>query len=329
MLDARQQRDVAAEVRKRAADADAKPFCTLLAGPTGAGKSTLITACTGAQLPTDAARPCTKDVSAPIRLHPGPGRELWFYDLPGFLESKDADAGSLQAYAAMAEQADLILWLHPISCRSVTPQLEFLWRLRAACAVQAWGTVLNKIVFVASKADQVCPPPWICVREGTRCWFSPQKATQKLLEEKSEYLAEALLQPFAADLRSTTYVEDPWTVSDSRFTLEDREITFWGYLDEATASALKRQHPSVTAVIDRLRDNHRVVACSALFRFNLYQLLSVAVQKLGLEAIGRFKTFLGGNDLNGLPLARGLELGNLLVYDKTTNKIVFDLTKLV
>ena len=155
----------------------------------------------------------------------------------------------------------------------------------------------------------------------------PQKSTQQLFEAKGRYFADALLKPFAGDLRASTYRQGDWRPKDSRFRVSDTEIVFDGFLSEEVAADLKQRDPVGADAIDRLTDNHRVIPFSSLFRFNLCQLLSVVVNKMGTEAVQRFQAALGTADLNQLPFTTAVGFGNLLVLDTATNKVVFDLAR--
>jgi len=56
----------------------------------------------------------------------------------------------------------------------------------------------------------------------------------------------------------------------------------------------------------------------------LTKLMLVIVNKLGQEAVIRFKNFFEQNQLDMMQLAESKKFGNLIVYDPHNNKKLFD-----
>jgi energy-coupling factor transporter ATP-binding protein EcfA2 len=322
-----QQEQIVAEVNNRLAAIRSKPSTVAVLGPTGVGKSSLVNALTGSNLRTDPVRPCTMDVSDPVAIRTPGGHEMLFYDLPGIGESAGADERYLAMYAKILGEVDIALWLSHADSRSVSLDVAALRTLLAPLPPGRRMALINKLTFGLAKADLIAPPPWVCATEGDRAMLVPQKTTQELFRAKSRYFSEAFLSPFSDVLTSTTYLDRPWSPPDERFRISGEEVTFRGFLGDDLADELKARHPDAADIVDRLADNHRVIAFSSLFRFNLYQLLDVVVNKLGLEAVERFRQVLNSRDLNHVPRSRALGFCNLVVLDRLKNKVVFDLTK--
>ncbi|WP_440106786.1 hypothetical protein [Streptosporangium sp. H16] len=89
------------------------------------------------------------------------------------------------------------------------------------------------------------------------------------------------------------------------------------------------RYPAHREVFSRLRDNHRVLPCSALFRFNLTRLMTGVVNRLGPTAVFRFRRPLQDvDDLSGVPVATARTYGNLMIWDGERGAKVFDLTEI-
>lgn len=320
-------RTLVEEVKRRVAVVEAQPFRVAVMGQTGVGKSSLLNACFGTDLKTDPVRPCTREVSEPVKVRNEQGHELWFYDLPGVGESEHADAGYLDMYLHKLVEADVVLWLIHADSRSVEFDRQCRDLLFSRLPTDERAAVVNKVTYVLSKADLIFPPPWVCGREGDVGHFVPHPRTAKLLEAKDDYIAEVLLHPLADELRSMTHLTEPWAFNDSRFAAEPDRLTFRGLMTRTVAGELKQRYPAGAEVIDRLLLNHRVIPCSARLRYNLYQVLVAVVSRISPEANRRFMNFLSEARLNEVPFAHALGLCNLLVVDNKQGKLLFDLAR--
>ena len=327
VTDKQQEQRIIQEVDKRLDKIRAMPLTVAVVGPTGNGKSSLINALTGANLKTDPVRPCTKEISDPIRLFSQTGHEILFFDLPGIGESSEADERYFDMYVQILKDADIVLWLIHADNRSVTFERRAFEQLIASASSENRLQILNKITLVMSKCDLLANPPWVCGRNGDTCIFAPQKVTSELLDQKSSYFAQTFLKPFADTLQSRTFLDIEWAPAEKSIEVADGEVIFNGFLDDETATRLKAKHPNAIDVIDRLADNHRVIPTSARFRFNLYQLLGVVVNKMGLEAVQRFRSSLYDSNLNQVSFSSALEFSNLVIVDRTRNEVIFDLRK--
>ncbi len=303
-----------------------QPFQVAVMGQTGVGKSSLINALFETNLPTDPVRPCTKKLQR-VEVCNDEGDTLRFYDLPGIGESRIADEAYFQIYLSTLRKADVVLWVLHADNRSITFDVNSLNQLVEMCPADERNQIINKITFVLSKADLIAPVPWICARVGSKCYFAPHKKTQDILYLKKGYFSDALFSLYADILKTTTFLEDGWPVRDTRFIIDEEYITFKGYFDASTYQQFANQFPSYKEVFERLWANHRIIPCSSLFRYNLFQVLNVVVNKLGTEAIARFEQFFSGKALHLQPFEDVKRLNNLIIVDAESRRVLFDLTQ--
>ncbi len=294
-------------------------------GPTGAGKSTLINAITGANLPTDDVRPCTMQVSEPVVLQAASGQEIRFYDTPGFNEGVEADARYQADYTAILREVDVAIFAIHADNRAVMPDVTALHRILDTLPTAERKAAINKITFAMFKCEMPAKNPSVFAKEGDGGFFALVKPTEELLAAKGRYLADQFLRPFAADLESRTYVETPFTPRDVRLVVTGEVATFLGYLDDRTAAELKRSHSDALPVIDRLADNHTVTPVSARLKLNLARLLTVAVSRGTPEAAKRLSAALAGVDLTRVPFATAKTFSNIVVVDRAKKAVLFDL----
>jgi hypothetical protein len=189
-------------------------------------------------------------------------------------------------------------------------------------------STLSKFTFVLSKCDLITPVPYICAKHAkkhNKSFFVPQSKIRNILDRKCEYIQEYFLRPFAKNIVSSTFNDGDFEIKDDRFVYDENQITFNGLLDSVALAKLKQKHPKHVKVFDRLGDNHKIIPCSSYYRFNLYQVINVVINKLGLEAITRFQNFFQDSSLEMLDFDRALHFRNFLIMDVSKNKIIFDL----
>src|SRR5947207_10968384 len=104
-------------------------------------------------------------------------------------------------------------------------------------------------------------------------------------------------------------------MSHPAFTSDQYTIYYKGMLSNEQTAELKKQYPQYAEIFDRLYDNYRVIACSALFKYNLHQLMLVILNKLGKDAIERFKNFVDTGSLDQVPMDRVKQLCNMVIFD--------------
>ena len=307
------------------AEAD-KPLKVSIMGQTGVGKSSLLNALFNTKLKTDPIRPCTKEIEQ-LSVKGNSGHELLFYDLPGIGESEEADKQYLEQYSEKLKESDVVLWAIHADSRSVAFDVASLDKLLSFSDEDLKSKLISKITFVLTKADLITPPPWIFGKTGDKGLFAPQKPTQHILEEKASYYQEVLLSHYSKLIVSQTYNDDKFQIDNEHFYYDDYTVSYRGFISKKELDDFKSKYPKHKDVFDRLYDNYQVIPCSSLFKFNLSQLMLVIINKLGKEAINRFKKFTDNTVLNELPLSKAKEYCNIVVVDAKSGRKVFDLTK--
>jgi len=291
-----------------------RPFKVSIIGQTGVGKSSLLNALFNLNLKTDAVKPCTKEIEE-IPITNPQGHTLLFYDLPGIGESTEADEQYLQSYRTHLLESDVVLWAIHGDNRSVTFDLESLHKLMSSFDKAQHAQLMSKLTFVLTKTDLLYPPPWFLVEiEGGFAKFVPSKPVLEILEQKSAYYQEQFLRPYANLIVSHTFNDCKFNIAEGRLSFDESFVYYHGFLDSQTLSNLKGKYPNYSEVFDRLYDNYQVVPCSATLRFNLNKLMLVIVNKLGQDAIIRFRNFFEESHLDRLPIAQSKELFNIVIY---------------
>ncbi len=306
------------------------PLKVAVMGQTGVGKSSLINALFGTHLKTDPIRPCTMNVEHVVAKGTT-GGELWFYDLPGVGEARDADATYLNDYKEKLRECDIVLWLMHADNRSVSFDLDSLHKIldnsRDDSDKVQYANLLNKITFVLSKADVLTPSPWILTKLGSEAFFVPHPDVRAILEQKGEYYQEVFVLPFRDFISAQTYSRENLDLPLKGFSYKDGIVSYKGVLDHRMLEQLKQSYPKYTEVFERLADNHRVIACSSLFRFNLALLMRIIIDKLGIDAIARFSNFYDNSQLERMPFERAKTYCNVVVLDEAKGRVIFDLKR--
>ncbi len=320
------ERRLVAEVQRAIEVEAAKPFTVAVMGQTGVGKSSLINALFGTNLATDPIRPCTKEIEKVVERE-GVGRELWFYDLPGIGESDDADEQYLSSYAEVLLEADVVLWAMHADNRSISFDVGALSQILSRVDVPARAALLSKVTFVLTKADLIAPQPWILAKDGNDCSFAPGRRTLEILESKAHYIQDAFISPHGSLYTSSTFNDGTFTLPAGNFpiTFDSNSVTYHGLINEQTLSHLINAAPLQARVLQRLYENYQVIPCSSVFRYNLAKLMLVIVNKLGPSAIGRFAKFTSTQSMANVPVRTAATFSNIVVVDRNTGKLMFDL----
>ena len=275
-------------------------------------------------------RPTTK-IPQPVSIAGAKGGLLTFWDMPGIGESGAADDGYLREYRRLLEEADVVLWAMHADSRSTTLDVSALRVLLADDDPSQQRKLFSKITFVLTKADQVNPTPWIYAQDGKSGTFQPSPSTSGLLAEKARFFRECLMAPFGHLAQAQTFNDvGGFAVDDPRFESDEFHITYHGLMDEGVVEELCRQYPQYGQVFERLAVNHRVIACSTRFRFDLLPLLVTTVNKLGESAVRRFTNVLdAGERLDRVPALEAASYCNMVVWDLRTRQRKFDLTQTI
>lgn len=301
------------------------PFQVSILGQTGVGKSSLLNALFGTNLKTDPVRPCTKEIEKVV-IKGHKGYELWFFDLPGIGESNKADEEYLSQYRETFVKSDVVIWAFHSDSRSVTFDLDALSNILSPFNDVEQGELISKVTFVMTKADTISSQPWIFSKQGKNGFFAPSGEVRDILQQKALYYQESFLHPYGTFLISRTHnKEEITTIAHSQISCNEFFVEYKGWLNNDLLAGLKKQHPEYSSVFDRLYDNYQVIPCSSRLKLNLYRLMLVIVNKLGSEAIARFKNFIHGDSLDQIKIDTAKEFCNMIVIDPAKKVKLFDL----
>ena len=302
-----------------------KPLTVAIMGQTGVGKSSLINTLFGTKLEVGDIKPTTKIPEA-IKVHGSSGHPLTFWDMPGIGESERTDQKYLSMYSEKLIECDVVLWAIHIDTRSTVFDASALRTIVSNAPSDEQRTLIAKISFVLTKADLMVPPPWIYIRDSETGKFEPSPKIRERITEKARYYQEALVRPYGALNSAETYNDGGFSINDPRFKYDDYTVKYDGFMSEEERTRYTSEHPQFAAVFERLCDNHRIIPCSSLFRYNLVRLMVSIVNKLGESAIGRFQRLIGdASTLDIVPVNTMKKYGNIVVWDKRKDRVTFDL----
>ncbi|MEV7967911.1 GTPase [Sphaerisporangium sp. NPDC088356] len=314
-LDEHQLEEVRQSVRhERDVEAN-RPLSVAIMGQTGVGKSSLLNALFGTQLPVGDLKPVTREPHA-ISVPGNSGHMLTFWDMPGMGESAGADLAYRSMYLDRLSESDVVIWAVHADSRSTAEETRHLDRILKGAGPELRREVVSKLTFVLTKADMLTPPPWIFDMRGRHGSFVPSPALAARLQRKADYVEKTVIEPWCELLRAGTFNTGEFTVSDERLSFDRHAVHYRGHFSERVRERYSAAHPEHAAVFSRLRDNHRVLPCSALFRFNLARLMVSVVNKLGPTAVFRFQRVLDdAAELAGVPVSAMREYGNFVLWD--------------
>ncbi|MCE7083010.1 GTPase family protein [Streptomyces sp. ST2-7A] len=311
-------------VKKIVEAEDSRPLSVAIVGQTGVGKSSLLNALFGTELEVGDITPTTKEPE-PVRMKGERGHEIVFWDMPGFGESATADRGYLELYRTRLTECDVVLWALHADSRSVTYDLNVLERLLDSAGDETRRALVGKLTLVLTKVDMLAPPPWIFAKDRKTGFFAPGPELAPRITAKADYFEEVFLAPYAEWFRTRTYDDCGFSPPDGRFETTPGHVIFNGYLTGEECETLSREHPEFSKVFSRLRDNCRVICCSANFRYGLVELLGVVVNKIDLSASGRFRNAIGDmGDIQRVSVSDVRSAGTIVVWDTRRDRKVFD-----
>jgi uncharacterized protein len=324
-LDPSQLNAARTEIARRIKKLTDEPFVVAIMGQTGVGKSSLINALFNVNLKTDPVRPCTAAIES-VPVTNDQKHVLSFIDMPGIGESDGADERYLRLYVEYLRSADIIIWALHADNRSVTFDKMSLNKLIASFAPEERSLIFNKITFVLTKADVIHVTPWVVLDKGRTMIFTPGDETIKVLREKQRYYYEQFIAPYQSLLVSETYNDLKCNIQERGFTVNEFFVRYDGVLDADHTKVLCQKYSRYEAIFKRLYNNHLVIPCSSAFNYGLYQVLSIIVNKLGEEAMLRFRNFASFKDLNAVPRERALKQSNITIISEHKG-VTFDLAQ--
>jgi GTP-binding protein EngB required for normal cell division len=327
------EREIVNKLTKELEKQRKKPLVISIMGQTGVGKSTLIYSLFNitdeqASLRPDiknSVRPVTKQVReitiAGMRNFP-----ITVYDMPGIGDSEEADYATLRDYREYFLRSDIVLWTIHIDNRSITFDVQALRFMLSDLPSEQRDVLMGKLTFVLTKADVLLPTPWVMGCVNTYAVFSPGRETKEILEAKELYYQETLMKPFEKNIHARTYNNANFILDDPAFSHDERHVYYHGLLTNQLMKGYRRRYPQYAEIFERLYDNYRVIPCSAIFRYNLPQLLLAILYKLSPSAIENFDQQLDIDTLNRVPLHRAKELCNIRIIDMHRKRTIFDLS---
>ncbi|WP_344921610.1 GTPase family protein [Streptosporangium oxazolinicum] len=327
-LDDGQVKKARENIRRERSAESYRPLSVAIMGQTGVGKTSLLNCLFGTDLAVGHVRPVTRRPE-PVPVPGTSGHMLTFWDMPGIGESGAADETYLAMYLERLIRCDVAIWAFHADSRSTAYDEQCLRRLLDGVAIETRRLVMSKLTFVLTKADTLTPPPWIFDMRGDRGTFNPGGALLRRLEEKAAYYESVFLEPHGDTLLTSTYGTGEFTVSDDRLGFDRRGVHYRGHFSQRVCDTYSERYPAHREVFSRLRDNHRVLPCSALFRFNLTRLMTGVVNRLGPTAVFRFRRLLQDVDaLTDVPVATARTYGNVMIWDGERGAKAFDLTEI-
>ncbi len=316
------------ETKKKLIAQRNKPLVVSVMGQTGVGKTSLIHALFNLDIDRriNSVRPTTRKMESHT-LFGANGQTLVFHDMPGIGEAEETDMTYLEEYRQYFLASDIVIWAIHVDNRSVTFDMQALRFMLKNIEPEQQRVLISKITFVLTKADVLVPSPWIMGYLGNYVIFTPGTATKEILREKEVYYQAKFIYPFGGNIVGWTYNDNQFNLSNiPSFKFDDYSVYYHGLLTREMTETYKKSHPEFTQIFERLYDNYRVIPCSALFKYNLTQLLLVILNKLGPDVIESFKQFINTDLLSHVSLERARQMCNIRIFDLQSRRKVFDLS---
>jgi len=176
-----------------------EPLTVSVMGQTGVGKSSLINALFGTNLPTDPVRPATTKIEK-YSMKGKNGHEVIFYDLPGLGESDQTDQIWIPRYQEHLRESDIVIWAVLADTRSFKYDLNTLETVITGLNHDQQVYLLSRIVFVLTKTDLITDPEtpahWSLVKQGIDdSFFLPDANLASLIKRKEDYFREVFIDP--------------------------------------------------------------------------------------------------------------------------------------
>ncbi|SRR6266487_628824 len=204
-----------------------RPLQVSVMGQTGVGKSSLVNALFGANFRVSSTRPET--LASQMWKEERGGHTLEFWDLPGLGETSSHDERYIEEYTSKLLSSNIVLWAVHADSRSFSLDRTALEKLLTSLPPSQRGEVINKLIFVLTKADLLTPSPWVLTKRGCHGVFTTRQKTEELLAEKEQYFQEAFITPFAHLLKAQTFHSGDFNVEDDHIEYDGHVISYRGY----------------------------------------------------------------------------------------------------
>ncbi|GII78795.1 hypothetical protein Sru01_37770 [Sphaerisporangium rufum] len=220
--------------------------------------------------------------------------------------------------------SDVVVWACHADARPAGCEGARLRELLDSAGPDHARRVGGRIAAVLTKADLLSPPPWIFDARGRRGSFVPGPALAARLERRAARAEQALLAPLGDLLTAATYpTADPegrpagiLPADDGRLRGDRHAVRYRGHFSGSVHERYRDAHPEHADVLGRLRDDHRVIPCSARFRYNLPRLLLALATRVTPAAVFRFQRMLDdAAALAELPASAVARHANLVRWD--------------
>lgn len=309
------------------------PLIISIMGQTGVGKSTLIYSLFDIDYKQASLRPDVRNAVRPVTrqvmtytISGMRGFPITVYDMPGIGESEETDQAMLLEYREYFLRSDIVLWAIHVDNRAITFDARALQFMLADIPYEQRSVLMSRLTFVLMKADVLLPAPWVMVYMGKYAIFAPNKETQEILDAKEQYYQERLIKPYGEDIQAWTYNDAKFALDDPAFTYDEYMVSYRGLMTRLMVAGYKRRYPQYAEIFERLFDNYRIIACSALFKYNLAQLLLIILNKLDPAAIENLRQQIDIDTLNHVPFQRAKQLCNMRIIDVRHRRTLFDLS---
>ncbi len=297
-----------------------EPLTVSIMGQTGVGKSSLINALFGTNLPTDPVRPGTTRIEED-RVMGKNGHEVIFYDFPGLGESDQADQLWIPEYHKHLKDSDIVIWAVVADTRSFGYDLNTLKTVITDLPSNQKVYFLSKIVFVLTKTDLLTNPEipvhWFLVKLGEdNSFFLPDENLDNLIKRKEKYFREKFIDPFKHLIKPQTFYKGTFKMQIPHMVHRHNIVSYDGFVEEADYEKWCEDNPNYKAVFRRLYESCRIIPCSTRFRYNLDLLINVIIEKLDIQSAGRFEGFVEQKKMGRMPYMQAKDYVNIIPIPK-------------
>lgn len=298
-----------------------EPLRVSVMGQTGVGKSSLINALFGTNLPTDPVRPGTINI-CPYETHGKNNHSVIFYDFPGIGETAQNGKEWIPKYREYLRESDVAIWAVVADTRSFMLDQMALEELMDKEKPEEKTALLSKIVFALTKIDHLTHPRdpihWLAAKAPNSkddIILVPDATLTKLIKQKEAYFETTFMEHFKSFITAQTYHKGRFKVDISGMHCKDGIVYYNHYVDEEKREEWSKRYPEHAEVFRRLRESCSIIPCSALFQYNLDLLMNVIIAKLDARSTGRFGGFVEQKPMDRIPHLDVKRLINIIFLD--------------